>query len=97
MIYTDGSAEGGVADGGAGVAVIGDGEVVEEWAVPAGAFCSSFAAEAVAMQEALDWLERSQEWRRAAVLTDSQALLGALEGCSTQTRVSKMRDALWRL
>ena len=97
MIYTDGSAEGGVADGGAGVAVIGNGEVIEEWAVPAGESCSSFAAEAVAMQEALDWLERSQEWRRAAVLTDSQALLVALEGCSTQTRVSKLREALWRL
>ena len=30
MIYTDGSAEGGIADGGAGVVLIGDGEVVEE-------------------------------------------------------------------
>ena len=97
MIYTNGSAEGGVADGGAGVAVIGEGEVVEEWAVPAGASCSSFAAEEVAMQEALDWLERSQEWKRATVLTDSQVLLAALEGCSTQTIVSKLRDALWRL
>ena len=71
--------------------------MVEEWAVTAGASCSSFAVEAVAMQEALDWLERSQEWRRAAVLTGSQALLAALEGCSTQTRVSKLRDALWGL
>ena len=97
MIYTDRSAEGCIADGGARVAVIGDGEVVEEWVAPAEASCNSFAAEAVAMQEALDWLERSQEWRRAVVLTDSQALLAALEGCSTQTRVSKLRNALWRL
>ena len=50
---TDGSAEGETADGRAGVAVIWDGEVIEQKAVPAGLSSCSFAAETVAMQEAL--------------------------------------------
>ena len=97
MVYTEGSADGGISDGRAegcgdqerrgGQAVCGAG----------GASCSSFAAEAVAMQKALDCLERSREWSRAAVLMDSQALLAAMEDCSTQTRLSMLRDTLWRL
>ena len=72
-IYTDGSTEGGVASGGAGVVVISreEMEVLEERSVPAGAMTSFFLAEALALQEALRWLRNSTQWTQAAVIIDS--------------------------
>ena len=55
IIYTDVSAERREASGGAGMVVYGgeEMEVLEQWSAPAGAVTSSFAAEALALQEAL--------------------------------------------
>ena len=99
IIYTDGSAEGGVASGRAGVVVCGgeEMEVLEEWSAPAGAVTSSFAAEAVALQEALGWLRNSTQWTQAAVITNSQSLLAVLYGDGGDSWIGALRETLWEL
>ena len=82
-VYTDGSADGGVRLGGAGVVVTkGDAEcpeVIEERLRAAGVVTSSYQAELCALWEAMRWLgENSMLWKRAMVVSDSQAALNAL-------------------
>ena len=55
-IWSDGSAEGGVQDGGAGALVIRPGGEEHLIRAPAGRLCSSFRAEMVALDAALRWL-----------------------------------------
>ncbi|KAF0302376.1 Intracisternal A-particle Pol-related polyprotein [Amphibalanus amphitrite] len=55
-IWTDGSAEGGVDNGGAGALVVRPGGEEQELRAPAGRLCSSYRAEMVALATALSWL-----------------------------------------
>ena len=98
MIYTDGSAEGGVADGGAGVAVIGARRRGGWGMSGASGSILQFLCSGGSRHAGGPWLAGEKPGvEESCGLTGSQALLAALEGCSTQTRVSKLRDALWRL
>jgi len=96
-VWTDGSAKGGVVDGGAGAFVdLPDGEHVELRS-PAGRLCSSFRAELVALQAALSHLvEHPTHVEDPIVLcTDSMSALAALrEGPAAQT--SPMGVSVWR-
>ena len=71
--YTDGSAEGAVRNGGAGVlAVFADERDHVELSVPAGSWTSSFQAEMVAIREALSLImEESQPQSAVRIVTDS--------------------------
>ena len=55
-VWTDGSASGGVTDGGAGVLIERPDGAEHEIRTPAGRLCSSFRAEMVALQAALSYL-----------------------------------------
>ena len=55
-MWTVGSAEGGVENGGAGALVVRPGDEESELRVPAGRLCSSSRAEMVALNAALQWL-----------------------------------------
>ena len=87
------------ANSGAGMVVYGreEMEVLEQWSAPAGAVTSSFAAEALALQEALGWLRTSTWWTQAAVITDCQTLLAALEGDEGGCMIIALRETLWEL
>ena len=87
--YTDGSAEGGVTrGGGADVVTYRAGVVVRRWSGPAGAMCSSYGAELTALTEAVRWLEEeAEEWRSAALVTDSRSLVEALQGEGVERRL----------
>ena len=76
-VCTDGSVVDGTRTGGAGVVVRTGDETIRQWSVPAGARCSSYAAELTAMLEAATWLKRTRDWRRAAIVTDSRTLVDA--------------------
>ena len=56
-VWTDGSASGGVTDGGAGVFIERPDGAEQEIRTPAGRLCSSFRAEMVALQAALSYLQ----------------------------------------
>ena len=81
-MWTVGSAEGGVENGGAGALVVRPGDEESELRVPAGRLCSSFWAEMVTLNAALQWLlERADEDLDEDVVvicTDSQSALASL-------------------
>ena len=77
-IYTDGSTNGKQEKGGAGVYVTdSEDKEIHKAFFAAGAVCSSFQAECVAMEKAVDWLlENSGD---SAVITDSMSMVEALK------------------
>ena len=79
------------------VAAYREGGLVHSWSGPAGVLCSSYAAEAVAMREAVEWLEEREGWTRALVATDSRALVMALDGRCGGPGAGRIRETLWRL
>ena len=92
-------------DGGAGVVVTRGSvevpEVIEEFCLAAGRATSSFQAEIVALEAALDRLERwGGEWGRVMIVTDSQAALEGIRsarGKRVEERVSSVLERLTRL
>ena len=85
VLYSDGSAAGGVENGGAGVVVtFGDPEdptVVDTLMKRGSALTSSYNEEHTAMHVALDWIgDHCTEDTRVAIVTDSQSLCVALLG-----------------
>ena len=97
MLYTDGSARGGVEDGGASVAVYRGDVLVHSWSGPAVALCSSYTAGATAMRKAVEWLEGREGWSRALVATDSKALVAALDGRGGGPSAGRICDVLCRM
>ena len=96
--YADGSAEGGVTrgGGGAGVVTYRAGVVVRRWSGPDGAVCSSYGAELTALTETVRWLEEeAEEWRSAALVTDSRSLVEALQGEGVELRLVLLRERTW--
>jgi len=91
VIYTDGSASEGRMRGCA-AAVITKGafdevEVIERIRAPAGKWCSSYQAEMVAMERALQWLEdKPYEWQSARIVTDSKSSLESMRKFSYGTK-----------
>jgi ribonuclease HI len=79
------------------VVVYEGGEVLEEWALPAGRHCSSFSAEAAAMAGAVAWLEERRGVSRVSLVTDSLSLVDALRGVAGEGKVRRIREALWRM
>ena len=85
VIYSDGSADAGVKDGGAGAVVtFGDPEkptVIDTLTKKGSALTSSYSEEHAAMHLALDWIEEHcKQGTRVAIATDSQSLCEALLG-----------------
>ncbi|XP_043195854.1 uncharacterized protein LOC122367106 [Amphibalanus amphitrite] len=95
-VWTDGAADGGVASGGAGALLeLPDGET-RELRVAAGKLCSSYRAELVALNAALEYLRQHPAHTEdpVVVCTDSQAALRRLqEGPSAQS--SPLAIAIW--
>ena len=95
-VWTDGSARDGVQNGGAGVFIdFPDGEH-QELRQPAGALCSSYRAELVALRSACQYLLEHPTHLEDPVIfcTDSQSALAALrEGPASQT--SPLEIEIW--
>jgi len=80
-IWTDGSAEAGVARGGGGAVICLPSGEEHEVRVPAGSMCSSTRAELCALRAALRTaVELEADSRTVVICTDSQAALRLLEG-----------------
>ena len=78
-VYTDGSTSGNQERGGAGVFIrTVSGETLVEHAIPAGAICSSYTAEGIALSKALDWLLANPD-RECLMVSDSMSLFSALK------------------
>jgi ribonuclease HI len=94
VIFTDGSVEGGVDNGGsAAVARQGDEVIIRREA--AGTVCSSYEAETRAMRMALEVItERRPE--KAIIATDSRALVQALQNgaCSVNATLEEVKMKL---
>ena len=80
-LFTDGSTSGDQQKGGAGVFVQDkSGNILHEEYKAAGAICSSYDGECVAMLMALEWIERKKEPEtKYAIFTDSKSLVNSLE------------------
>ena len=80
-LYTDGSTSGKQQNGGAGIfAQDRNGNTVHEDFKPAGALCSSYDGECVAMLMALEWIEeRNQPEQHYAIFTDSLSLVTSIK------------------
>ena len=95
-IWTDGSADTGVLNGGAGVYIEEPDAEEHCLRAPAGALCSSYRAELVALHTALKHLQEhpAHEADPIVVCTDSQAALATLrQGPSAQA--SPLGAAIW--
>ena len=81
-VWSDGSADGGILSGGAGIAIEDPDGECQELRAPAGKLCSSFRAEMVALKTALDHLVEhpSHPDLPIVICTDSQSALAALRG-----------------
>ncbi|KAF0304474.1 RNA-directed DNA polymerase from mobile element jockey [Amphibalanus amphitrite] len=97
-IWSDGSAEGGVASGDSGALItLPSGE--ETTRTPAGAVCSSTRAELVAMRAALEEVQQLEDATSATPLvlcTDSQAALATLATGAGEQRTTLGAET-WRL
>ena len=77
-VYTDGSAEKAVVNGGSGVYIEMPDQKTIESSIPTGTHCSNYKAELEAIREALIILERitpSIPKARAVLLSDSRSVL----------------------
>ena len=80
MIWTDGSTSDKQENGGAGIYIEHKlSGAVEKLSFPAGAICSSFGAEGVAMLRALEWIEANNLTGKVIICTDSLSVHAALE------------------
>lgn len=80
-VYTDGSAEAGIENGGGGAVILRAGEEVARIMVPAGRHTSSCRAELAALDAALGHLQTADLTpppMEVRVLTDSQSALSRL-------------------
>ena len=100
-IFTDGSAEGGTTNGGAGFVVFTDRGVECEGKYAAGRFCSSYRAEQTALERAMDRIleDRDEAYVREAegltFLSDSQSTLRKLAG-GPAAQDTVMTTRLWK-
>ena len=97
IIYTDGSASGGVRDGGA-AAVVTTGPPETPMEVEGGLMMSrgssltcSYAEEVSAMHLAADWIESNCVQEKVLIVTDSQSLCEALQGHGEDIADLRMR------
>ena len=98
-IWSDGSAEGGVASGGGGALITLPSGEESTVRTPAGAVCSSTRAELVAIRAALEEMQRLDSTPNATplvVCTDSQAALATLASGAGAQRTA-LGAAIWRL
>ena len=81
-MWADGSATGGVTDGGAEALIIYPNEDRHELRTPAGSLWSSFRAEMIALRAALDHLPEVPRYLEdpIVVFIDSSSALAALRG-----------------
>ena len=99
-VYTDGSAEGGLFKGGAGIVLVVEEDgvrVQHNDCVPAGALCGSYRAEMTGLRDAVPrvlqglregWLEVKDKTKAIRFCTDSQSAVRKLaKGASEQTTV----------
>ncbi|KAF0296692.1 Ribonuclease H [Amphibalanus amphitrite] len=98
-IWSDGSAEGGVASGGGGALITLPSGEERTTRTPAGAVCSSTRAELVAMRAALEEVQQLEDATSATPLvlcTDSQAAFATLATGAGEQRTTQGAE-IWRL
>ncbi|XP_043205423.1 uncharacterized protein LOC122372368 [Amphibalanus amphitrite] len=95
-VWTDGSAEEGFRDGGAGALIVWPDDSTEELRAPAGSLCSSYRAEMVALRTALRHLleHPAHEDVPIVICTDSQAALAALRSGPSEQR-TQLNSEVW--
>lgn len=96
-VYTDGSAEGGIENGGGGAVILRGGEEVARLTVPAGRHTSSCRAELAALDTALGHLltaDLAPPPGEVRVLTDSQSALAGLAAGPAAQR-SAVASRIW--
>lgn len=95
-IFTDGSVDQNLKTGGAGFVVqnkVGNEKFSK--AIPAGFHCSSYRAELIAMNAALDWvMDYEQNYRKINLYTDSLSLVQCLDNISSAKMDAKLHE-LW--
>ena len=82
QIWSDGSAEKSIANGGSGVLIFGKYMGETELLVPAGKVSSSYRAEQVALKAGLEWMVQNVEFiedQRVHMFTDSKSLVKKLK------------------
>ena len=89
-VWTDGSAEGGVKNGGSGALIEWPDGTSAEVRAPAGSVCSSYRAELIALRAAIDHLLKNPAHEQDPVIfcTDSQAALASLRGGPAEQRTA---------
>ena len=75
QIFTEGSVRDGIEDGGAGLVVLSQDNLVHKWYAPAGPHCSSFLTEKAALDEAIQWPSSIQSWASAIIICDCKSLV----------------------
>ncbi len=68
QIFTDGSTVEGTSNGGAGLVVIAGESIIHRWHAATGVHSSSFQVEKTAMEKAISWLEKNDDWREALLI-----------------------------
>ena len=97
-IWSDGSADGGVANGGGGALLLPPNEEAREIRVPAGRLCSSTRAELTALHAALEAIPEIPQYEGQTVIIclDSKAALLLLSGGAASQK-SPLAARVWTL
>ena len=93
-IYTDGSVQEGQRKGGSGCWLKYRTGEEKEITKPAGEICSSFRAEAIAIQEGLKEIEKREGIRKVALFTDSKAVLTKMKAGAPDQELQAL-DLSW--
>ena len=78
QIYLDGSVRYGIVDGGAGLVVLSQVDLVHEWHAPSGTHYSSLQAEKAAHKEAIQWPFSISSWASAIIICHCKSLVQAV-------------------
>ena len=95
-IYTDGSADDAVKNGGCGVYVRTPTGQTHSSSRATGQKCSNFKAEVLALQEAVEYIQNNRP-NKSVVLTDSKAALQSLTSESPDQEIRKLQKDLFSL
>ena len=83
QIFTDGSVLNGIGDGGAGLVVLSQDDLVQELHAPTGTHSCSFQTEKAALKEAIQLLSSVATWVSAIIICDCNSLVQAVSNANS--------------
>ena len=81
--FTDGSVRDEIEDGGAGLVVLSQDDLVHGWHAPKGKYSNYFLTEKSALKETIQWLSSTTSWASVIIVCDCKSLVQAFSNANS--------------